>query len=98
MSALAHQRVSPRFEVKVPVMLEDFRTGFCYDGIICNYCAEGVYLESDYALRPGRKLRLKVDGVLDIFSAQTYFAEVRWRCCRAANKTRYPYGTGLKYC
>lgn len=98
MAALAHQRVSPRFEAKVPVMLEDFRTGFCYDGIICNYCADGVYLESDYALRPGRKLRLKVDGALDIFAAQTYLAEVRWRRSLTGNKSHYPYGSGLKYC
>ena len=54
MIALAYQRVSERFEVQAPVMIEDFRTGFYYNGVIYNYCADGVYLESDYALRPGR--------------------------------------------
>ena len=53
MIALVYQRNSQRFEVEAPVMLEDFRTGFYYNGIIYNYSADGVYLESDYAPRPG---------------------------------------------
>ncbi|CAB1082688.1 hypothetical protein D1AOALGA4SA_10292 [Olavius algarvensis Delta 1 endosymbiont] len=49
MTALAYQRSSQRFEIEAPVMLEDFRTGFDYNGIIYNYSADGVYLVSDYA-------------------------------------------------
>jgi len=98
MTASAYQRVSPRFELEVPVVIEDFRTGFCYEGVVCNYSTDGVYLQSGYALRPGRRLRLQFNGHLDIFSAQTHLAEVRWRCCRPAHESRYPYGTGLRYC
>jgi len=98
MSELAYQRVNPRFEVEAPVVIEDFRTGFCYDGMVCNYCTDGVYVESAYAQRPGRILRLKFNGTPDIFTVQTYLAKVRWRCCCPANKSGYPYGTGLKYC
>ena len=53
MAVLAYQRNSQRFEIQAPVMLEDFRTGYYYHGIIYNYSADGVYLESDYAPRPG---------------------------------------------
>jgi len=98
MTELAYQRVNARFGVEVPVVVEDFRTGFCYDGVVCNYCTDGVYMESAYALRPGRLLRLQFNGAVDIFAARTYLAEVRWRCCCPPNKTSYTYGAGLKYC
>jgi hypothetical protein len=97
MIAVAYQRSSERFELKAPVMLEDFRTGFYYDGIMYNYSADGIYLESDYAPRPGRKIRLKVDGLPDISAPQVYVAEIRWRCPLSENSSSYSYGVGVKY-
>jgi len=98
MTALAYQRAGERFQVEAPVMIEDLRTGFPYDGIVCNYCAYGVYVESHYALRPGRILRLKFNGALDIFTARTCLAEVRWRRSLNGQSSHYIYGSGLKYC
>ena len=98
MTALSYQRNSQRFEVEASVMLEDFRTGFYYNGIIYNYSADGVYLESDYAPRPGRKLHLKVNGARDIFLADGYLAEIRWRRPLADETAAYSYGIGMKYC
>ena len=98
MTALAFQRASERFEIEAPVMIEDFWTGFQYNGVIFNYSADGVYLESGYAPRPGRKLRLHVNGTRDIFTVPTYLAEVRWRRSLAENTSPYSYGFGLKYC
>jgi hypothetical protein len=98
MVAVAYQRASERFEVEAAVIIEDFRTGFDYNGTIYNYSADGVYLESDYAPRPGRKLQLKVDGAPDIFNAPFYLAEVRWRCSRPDDSVRYLYGFGLRFC
>ena len=98
MIALAYQRSSQRFEIQAPVMLEDFRTGFYYNGIIYNYSADGVYLESDYAPRPGRKIRLKVDGAQEAFTTAQYLAEIRWRRPLPAENSDYSYGIGMKYC
>jgi hypothetical protein len=98
MIAVAYQRASERFELQAPVMIEDFRTGFYYNGVIHNYSADGVYLESTYAPRPGRKLRLHIDSVPDIFSIPTYLAEVRWRRSLPENTAPYSFGFGLKYC
>jgi hypothetical protein len=98
MIALAYQRGSERFEVQAPVMIEDFRTGFNYNGVICNYSADGVYLESVYAPRPGRKLRLHINGAPDVFTIPTYLAEVRWRRSLPGNTAPYSFGFGLKYC
>jgi hypothetical protein len=98
MNALAYQRNSQRFEVETSVMLEDFRTGFYYKGTIYNYSANGVYLESDYAPRPGRKMHLKVNGVNDIFATELYLAEIRWRQPLFDETSDYSYGIGLQYC
>jgi hypothetical protein len=53
MTAFAYQRNSQRFEVEAPVMLEDFRRNFNYNGTIYNYSADGIYLKSDYAPSSG---------------------------------------------
>ncbi len=98
MTALAYQRNSQRFEVKAPVMLEDFRTGFYYKGIIYNYSADGVYLESDYAPRPGKKFHLKVNPAQDIFVTDLCLAEIRWRRPLSDETSDYSYGIGMKYC
>lgn len=98
MIALAYQRNSRRFEVEAPVMLEDFRTGFYYNGIIYNYSADGVYLESDYAPRPGRRIRLQVNGARDIFLTDLYFAEIRWRRPLSDETSDHSYGIGMQYC
>ncbi|CAB1064039.1 hypothetical protein D1BOALGB6SA_8830 [Olavius sp. associated proteobacterium Delta 1] len=98
MIAIAYQRNSQRFEVEATVMLEDFRTGFYYNGIIYNYSADGVYLESDYAPRPGRKIHLKVNGARDIFTTELYLAEIRWRQPLSDETSDYSYGIGMKYC
>ena len=98
MTALAYQRISQRFEIELPVMLEDFRTGFYFNGKIYNYGADGVYLESDYAPRPGRKVHIKINGAHDIFTAGIYLAEIRWRRPLVADTSAYSYGIGMKYC
>jgi len=77
-------------------MLEDFRTGFFYNGTLYNYSTEGVFFESDYAPRPGRKIHIKVDGLPDIFTPHIYLAEVRWR--KQLSHNSYSYGVGIKYC
>jgi hypothetical protein len=98
MTALAYLRNSRRFEIQTAVMLEDFRTGFYYNGIIYNYSADGVYLESDYAPRSGRRIRLKVEGARDIFTNGTYLAEIRWRRPLAEKVSTYAFGVGMQYC
>ena len=98
MTALAYQRNSQRFEVEASVMLEDFRTGFYYDGIIYNCSADGVYLEADYAPRPGKKMHLKVNGTHDIFATELYLAEIKWRQPLFDETSAFSYGIGMQYC
>ena len=98
MVGLAYQRNSQRFEIQCPVMIEDFRTGFYYNGIIYNYSTDGVYVESDYAPRPGRKIRLKFNGARNIFETDLRLAEIRWRRSVAEKESTYSFGIGMQYC
>lgn len=98
MIAVAYQRNSQRFEVQASVMIEDFRSGFYYNGIIYNYSADGVYLESDYAPRPGRRIQLKVNGTQEIFTSDLFFGEIKWRRPLFDETSAYSYGIGIKYC
>ena len=98
MTGTAYQRNSERFELEATVMLEDFLTGFYYNGTIYNYSSDGAYLECDYAPRPGRKIYLKVADLPDIFALQVYIAEIRWRRPLPENSSFHPYGVGVKYC
>ncbi len=98
MIAVAYQRATQRFGIEVPVILEDFRTGFYYNGTIYNYSTDGVYLESDYAPRPGRRIHLKVNESNDIFNTNPYLAIIRWRRSLYDDSAEYFYGIGVQYC
>jgi len=98
MIAVASQRNCQRFEVEVPVMLEDFLTGFYFNGMIYNYSADGVYLRCDYAPRPGRKIHLKVNGARDIFMTERCLAEIRWRQPLFGETCDFSFGIGMQYC
>jgi hypothetical protein len=98
MPAAAYQRTSERIEIQVTVTLEDFRTGFFYNGTIYNYSNDGLYLESHYAPRPGRQIRLKVGGAHNIFKLQSYMAVIRWRRYLNNGSSDYAFGIGIQYC
>jgi hypothetical protein len=98
MIAVYHNRASRRITSEAPVMLEDFWTGFSYDGTLYNYSTEGAYVESIYATRPGRKLNIKTNGLSDVLPLYINLAEVRWRSPLPENPNAYTYGVGVKYC
>jgi len=98
MIAFTHNRASRRIQSEAPVILEDFRTGFYYNGTLYNYSTEGAYFGSSYAPRPGRKLHIKIDGLPDVLPLYINLAEVRWRRPLPENPNAYTYGVGVKYC
>ena len=98
MSPIPDQRNSERFLHKASVKLEDFRTGFVYKGTMYNFSANGMYLESDYAPRPDRKIRITVNELPGNSSLQVYLAEVQWRRPLSKNPSPYSFGIGVRYC
>ena len=79
MKAISELRNGERFYSKTPVLVEDKRTGYRYEGTMFNYSKSGMYLESDYAPRPSRKIGIKIKSLPDSPSPRSYLAEVRWR-------------------
>jgi hypothetical protein len=96
MKAMMEHRKNERFYHEAPVRLEDSRTGFKYNGLMHNYSNGGMYLESDYAPRPNRKLHITVDNLPINSSPQTYTAQVKWRRLLNQNSA-YDYGIGVQY-
>ena len=98
MKVYPHHRKNQRFQSNRSVLLEDFWTGYFYEGTMCNYSDTGGYIESAYAPRPGRKIRIKIDGKPDRNVSLDHLAEIRWRKPLVALPSTYTYGLGLKYC
>ncbi len=97
MKAVSELRDGERFHSKVPVTVEDHRTGYRYDGTMFNYSKNGMYLESDYAPRPGRKIHIKVNKLPGSSSPRNYLAEIKWRRPIKIKASDFSYGIGVKF-
>ena len=97
MKANSDPRNGERFYFETPVSIEDNRTGYRYGGTMRNYSKSGMYLETDYAPRPNRKIRIKVSKLSDSPSPRNYFAEVKWRQPLSRRVSTYSYGIGVKF-
>ena len=97
MKAISELRNGERLYFETPVLVEDARTGYRYDGTVFNHSNSGMYLETDYAPRPGRKIRLKVKSLSGFSSSRSYNAEVRWRQPLMKKASTYAFGIGVKY-
>lgn len=97
MKANSEFRNGERFYFETPVLLEDNRTGYRYDGTMFNYSKSGMYLETDYAPRPSRKIKIKVSNLPNSPSPRSYLAKVRWRQPLVDKASSYSYGIGVKY-
>jgi hypothetical protein len=97
MKAISELRNGERFYFERPVSVEDQRTGYRYDGTMLNYSKSGMYLETDYAPRPSRKIKIKVNNLPDFSSPRKYAAEVRWRQPLTTQTSAFSYGIGVKY-
>ncbi|MGB5749759.1 MAG: PilZ domain-containing protein [Desulfobacterales bacterium] len=97
MKAISELRNGERFYAEAPVLVEDNRTGYRYDGTMFNYSKSGMYLETDYAPRPKRKIRIKVNNLPGSSSPRKYLAEVRWRQPLPDKGASYSFGIGVKY-
>ena len=97
MKAISELRNGERFYSKTPVLVEDKRIGYRYDGTMFNYSRGGMYLETDYAPRPSRKIKIKVRNLPNSPSPRSYLAKVRWRQPLVDKASSYSYGIGVKY-
>ena len=98
MAGHAIQKRNRRINYKTPITLEDKRTGYHYAGTLHNYSNSGLYFESAYAQRPGRKIRIKSDHLPFSNDTRDHLAEVIWRKLLDQHRSTRSFGVGAKFC
>ena len=80
------------------VTIEDDRTGYQYPASMHKGSREGVYLEANYAPRPGSTFHIVFGSIGEHgFASCACAAVIRWRkpLCRIG--ATWSYGLGIKY-
>ncbi|MBW2515169.1 MAG: hypothetical protein JRE88_00160 [Deltaproteobacteria bacterium] len=98
MAVRATHKRCRRIRCKAPITLEDRRTGFYYPGILHNYSKSGLYFECAYAHRPGRKIRIKSNGLPFGRKTNGRLAEVTRRTLLDRSRSTRLFGVGAKFC
>ncbi len=98
MADRAIQNRNKRIKYTAPIKLEDKRTGYHYTGTLHNYSKSGLYFESAYAQRPGRRIRIKSDNLPFSNDTRDYLAEVIWRKLVDRKHSTHSFGVGAKFC
>ena len=96
MKPISELRKGERFSFKSPVLIQDYRTEFRYDGTMLNFSNSGMYLETDYAPRPNRKIKIKVNNLPNSPFPKNFLAEVKWRQPLSKKASTYSYGIGVE--
>jgi len=91
------KRDCARFSHEAPVIIEECGTGLYYEARMYNYSLQGMYFESDLALRPGTRVNLWFSDLPEDSLPDISSAEVRWNEEITGAVVLYSYGTGIKY-
>lgn len=91
------QRVTERFNFEAPVVIEDAQTGEQHDGSMYNYSRGGMYIELDYPLKPGSKIRILMENVKNIVHSESCLAKTVWCKEIPGAVVLYDYGMGVRY-
>ena len=89
------QRAAKRSDCGAPVVIENCATGVLYDGSMYNYSREGMYIELDYPLRPGSKIRISGEKAKHFSRAESCQAKVIWCEEIQGAVVLYSYGLGI---
>lgn len=92
------QMRSKRIKHKTPITLKDKRSGYQYPGTLQNYSKSGLYFESTYAQRPGRKICITSDKLPFTAKSNGHHAEVIWRKYLGRQHSPHTFGIGAKFC
>ena len=87
-----------RIKYKAAITLKDKRTGYHYPGTLQNYSKSGLYFESTYAQRPGRKICITSDSLPFSSSNNGHLAKVIWRKLLTQKQSTQLFGVGVKFC
>ena len=91
------QRATERFNCEAPVVIEDVQTEERHDGSMYNYSRGGMYIELDYPLKPGSKVRILIENGKNVVSPESCVAQTIWCKEIPGAVVLYDYGIGVRY-
>lgn len=95
----APERIFIRKYCNVPVIYSDIKSGRCFNAVMHNCSVDGMYLELEDYLPPGREIEVKVKkqlaGTYRKESYLNYRLKVIW-CKEKKNLGRISYGVGIR--
>lgn len=93
------ERVYIRQHIKTPVMCEEMVSGRLFQGVIHDMSMEGMHLEIDVYLHPGREIELKfhlpIPGSPHQTMIQHHRLKVVW-CKEQRRPDPFPYKAGVR--
>ena len=96
MDAIFENRASKRQKHKATVMIEVRDAGIFHYATMNNLSGDGLYFGSDYALRPGTFITIRLDNPPFAAAPKIYLGEVL-RCEElVGNYDSHLYGLGIK--
>jgi hypothetical protein len=99
MEAAVDYRKCKRFYHHSTILIEDENKGsFCY-GKINNMSGEGMYFETEFAFKPGTRIKFRLDNPPFKSCPTNYCGIIKW--CKDIydeDELNYPFGVGVEFC
>ena len=106
MKDIVEKRSYARCNFEAPVTCAAFNSDRFYRAKTTNHSRDGIFFLSDFPLKPGSRIYIRVEKDTSLWSAQKFcgcgsirclgLAEVKW-CNEQTSAHNYHYGIGLKY-
>jgi hypothetical protein len=106
MKAYTEKRAGQRCKYEAPVTCAYFNSECFYHAKTINHSRDGIYFESDFPLKPGASIYIRVENCQSKTSGHRgcncggvrmlTLAEVKW-CKEIQGENTPSYGVGLKY-
>jgi hypothetical protein len=88
-----------RFDHNETILLEDEKRGSFSYGKIHNMSGDGMYFETEFAYKPGTRVRFRLENPPYKSCPTIYCGVIKW--CKALydeDAPNYPYGVGVEFC
>ena len=94
---ISENRKSVRLKQKGVIMLSDVSLDYYCYAQLGNVSGDGMYFESENALKPGSEIDIQFDNPPFKASPKNYRAIVRWCKPLSEDESIHSYGVGVKY-
>jgi hypothetical protein len=98
MDAAIDYRKCKRYGHQSTILLEDEKSGSFSYGRIGNMSGDGIYFETEFAFRPGTRVKFKIDNPPFKSCPLEYCGIIRWCNELYDEPSNYPFGVGVEFC